>query len=143
MFATVTVEERNCRFLVDTGSSVSILAKNIFDSLGGDTSQLKEVAQTLTTADGRTMKVLGSTEFAITIGSYETQLSLMIADINGLDGILGMDFLSEPEITINVGQCKLHINGQTITLFRETKFRCARVKLGRKGCGSPLFRSTY
>ena len=132
MFAKITVQNRNCRFLIDTGSSVSILAKSIFTEIGGETSQLQKVEQTLSTADGTPMNVLGSAAYEIEISEYATQLSLVIADISGVDGILGMDFLSEPGVTINAGQCKLHIQGQTISLFRDGSIHCARVKLGQK-----------
>lgn len=119
MFANITVGNKSCRFLIDTGSSVSILPKSIFTEIEGDTSQLQKVEQTLSTADGTPMNVIGSMDFEIKINGYDTQLTLVIADISGVDGILGMDFLSEPGVTINVGQCKLHIQGHTINLFRE------------------------
>ena len=93
---------------------------------------LQKVEQTLSTADGTPMSVLGSTAYEIEISGYETQLTFVIAHISGVDGILGMDFLSEPGITINAGQSKLHIAGHTVNLFRDSNVQCARVKLGKK-----------
>ena len=92
MFADVTVHNRKSRFLIDTGSSVSILAKCIFTEIGGETSQLQKVEQTLSTADGTPMSILGSAVYEIDISGYETQLTFVIADISGVDGIIGMDF---------------------------------------------------
>ena len=132
MFADITVHNRKSRFLIDTGSSVSILAKCIFTEIGGETSQFQKVEQTLSTADGTPMSVLGSAVYEIDISGYETELTFVIADISGVDGIIGMDFLCEPGITINAGQSKLHIQGKTINLYRDNKMQCASVKLGQK-----------
>ena len=132
MFVNITVGDQTCRCLIDTGSSVSILVKSIFNKIGGDESQLQKVEQTLTTTDGTPMAVLGSNLYQIEISGYMTQLSLVIADISGVNGILGMDFLSEPGITLNIGQNKMHINGNTINLLRDGNYQCARVKLGQK-----------
>ena len=100
--------------------------------IGGETSQLQKVEQTLSTADGTPMQVLGSAAYEVEISGYVTQLTLVIADISGVDGILGMDFLCESGITINAGQSKLHIQGHTVNLYRDGSLQCARVRLEQK-----------
>ena len=138
MFADITVHNRKSRFLIDTGSSVSILAKCIFTEIGGETSQLQKVEQTLSTADGTPMSVLGSAVYEIDISGYETQLTFVIADISGVDEIIGMDFLCEPGIPINEGQSKLHIQGKTINLYRDNKMQCMSL-----ACHTCHFQLTY
>lgn len=75
--------------LVDTGSSVFLLSKEIYETLSFR-SILIEVADTLTTA--------------IDKGNMYFEHPIVNADLEGLSCILGLDFLSDNVILM--GTCK-------------------------------------
>ena len=57
---------------------------------------------------------------------------LIVADIKGSSGILGMDFLNENEIYIQIKSQSLRINDQNIPLYKEISSQCARIQINRK-----------
>lgn len=78
--------------LVDTGSSVFLLSKEIYETLSFR-SILTEVADTLTTAT-----------YCIDKGNMYFEHPIVNADLEGLSCILGLDFLSDNVILM--GTCK-------------------------------------
>ena len=84
----------------------------------------------LTTADGSGMKVFGKVDLELRI--IEDNLfchEFIVTELGDLCGILGMDFLENNNMTIQISWCLMLIGGQHIQLDRETTPICARVKI--------------
>ena len=80
--------------LVDTGASVTVLNKKIFEKLPPSSkSLLSPVKLNLVTATGETSAFIGKLSVDIKIENKYFSQDILIADIQN-DGILGVDFLS-------------------------------------------------
>lgn len=77
--------------LVDTGSSMSLLSKEIYETLSFRPI-LTEVADTVTTADGEPLCVYGKSIFPLWINQIYFDHPIVIADLGGRSGILGVRF---------------------------------------------------
>ena len=91
-FVEVELYSKKVCFLVDTGSSLSFISEDVFDSLPVHLV-LTELDTVLTTADGDILSVQGKTNVTLLFGSHEFSQSVVLAKLGGLSGILGLDFL--------------------------------------------------
>ncbi|KAJ8316618.1 hypothetical protein KUTeg_005830 [Tegillarca granosa] len=115
--------------LVDTGSSVTVLSKDLFDKLEGGHLELCNVASRLVTADGGPLKIYGRNKLKISLGTHEFVQSVIIAEIGDISGILCIDFLSKNKSTFDIQEGVLRFPKFTHKLVREAKLTCARVYL--------------
>lgn len=129
-FASVEIGGVSTNMLVDTGSSVSLLSKEIYETLSFRPI-LTEVADTLTTADGEPLCVYGKSIFPLRINEIYFDHPIVIADLGGLSGILGLDFLSHNEILVDTCKGILMSSKLKIQLYRENSCdqKCARVQI--------------
>lgn len=114
---------------VDTGSAVTLLSKQIFDSLRN--VELENESSILTTADEEPMTVLGRCTLNLCIANDEFSQSVMIADLGNLDGILGLYFLARDHVTFDTGKGVLRFKNFDLTLTSESEPEnsCACVQL--------------
>lgn len=117
--------------LVDTGSVASILSKKVFMMLENRPS-LSDSDDILTAADGNALQVLGKAYVQFSIDGICFSHEFTVAEIDELNGILGMDFLEQHDATIRISKGLLHIAGQQIQLEREATPVCTRVKLSKR-----------
>ncbi|CAC5394892.1 unnamed protein product [Mytilus coruscus] len=117
--------------LVDTGSAVTLISKNVFEKLGVRKSKLTEVSTILTTEDGEPMKVMGASDLLLQLNNHEFIHSAIVADLGNIARILGFDFLSKNEVTINASKGTWTIPKFTVKLLIDSDVQatCARVQL--------------
>lgn len=117
--------------LVDTGSAVTLISKNVYEKLGKIKPKLTEVSTILTTADGEPMKVMGASDLLLKLNNHGFIHSAIVADLGNIAGILGLDFLSKYEVTISASQGTLTFPNFTIKLSIDSDVQatCARVQL--------------
>lgn len=119
-------------FLVDTGSNVTILRRDILDHWPREhRPNLIPVNTQLVTATGDYSPFYGKAKVEITIGSQTLQHEILFADIKN-DGILGVDFLSTNHCDVLLSKDYLVINGEKIACFRSTEDAppaCCRIAL--------------
>ena len=97
--------------LIDTGATISLLSRVLFESLLKDKSyELKGVFDPIFSANGTQIDIIGQTEVCVAIGESKLQQSVVIADIR-VDGILGMDFLKNYNCVINLQRETLLVSG--------------------------------
>ena len=116
--------------LVDTGSQACLIDKDVFMTFE-NRPPLKPCVLSLTTADGSDMKVLGKVDLEFRIGDNLFCHEFHVTGLGDLCGILGMNFLENNDVTIQVSRCLMLIGGQHIQLERETTPICARVKVAK------------
>ena len=97
-------------FLVDTGSSISVLHHSIWDNSPSlKLASLNKMEFSVVTANGQPLDVMGSIVANVTAGALEMQHKFYIAgDING-DGILGLDLLSSLGASVNLQDGYLNV----------------------------------
>ena len=97
--------------LVDTGATISLLSRVLFEALLQDQSyELKGVCEPVSSANGTPIDVIGQTEVCVVIGESKFQQPVVIADIH-VDGILGMDFLKNRNCIIDLQKESLFVSG--------------------------------
>jgi len=131
LFLHCQVNQVYTKFLIDTGSPVSLISLETFDKLKLE-SKLNRIDSIFTTANGNKLNAKGKCSIDINIGSCTIKQELIVADIKGSSGILGMDFLNENEIDIQIKSQSLRINDQNIPLYKEISSQCARIQINRK-----------
>lgn len=105
-FVNIEILDTNVLMLVDTGSSVTILQKRLFERLPlNERPEVKPVNITLTTATGDTFPFLGKVKLTFKLGKQTFQHDVLLADIKN-DGIIGMDFFQSYNCQIDLkNQC--------------------------------------
>ncbi|KAK3108932.1 hypothetical protein FSP39_019065 [Pinctada imbricata] len=118
--------------LVDTGSSVTIIKKDVYDLWPEENRPVLEpVRMNLVTATGDSASFLGKTTVNIKIGEKVCVHDVLLADIQ-CDGILGMDFLSKYECDLQLGQGYLVMGGQKVICYSDSDLEnplCCRVSI--------------
>ena len=130
MFKCCAVEKNVNMFLVDTGSQACLIDKDVFKTFE-NRPPLKACVLSLTTADGNDMKVLGKVDLGFRIGDNLCCHEFIVTELGDLCGILGMEFLENNDVTIQVSRCLMLLGGQHIQLERETTPICDRVKVAK------------
>ena len=90
------IDSKSIRFILDTGSTRSYLSSNIFDSLN---KHLTGPSISFTAANSQISKTSGSFYNTFSFGSLKIELKLHVSNNLPIQGLLGMDFLSQ--FTIN------------------------------------------
>ena len=94
------------RFLVDTGSSITIISESVLDKMGEQQPQLIPDGTDVLLADGGSLKVQGKHLMKLQFDKEVRESEVWVADIQ-TEGILGLDFLRESGGYITVGQTKI------------------------------------
>lgn len=132
LLANCSVENVVHKFLVDTGSVASILSKNVFMTLK-NRPVLVETDLSLTAADGGRLNILGTVDLHFNLGNYSFCHEFIVAEIDDLNGILGMDFLEQHDVKIHIAQgILMFADQQQVQLDKDYSPVCARVKLSRR-----------
>ena len=93
IYAKGCIETEEINFLVDTGSTVTLVSKDTFERFRGKCDiplYQKEVC--IKGVDETKIKVHGYADLTLTLGEFETKMTFVVCDMS-LDGILGQDFI--------------------------------------------------
>ena len=115
-------------WLLDTGSGVTILSTNVYQSLAvAERPDLQKYSKTLYSADESEISTLGQVFLNIQIGNKLTQHLCVVADISN-DGILGTDFMKAHGLVMDFSSNKVTCGGETLVArTREGTSRVCRV----------------
>ena len=106
-------------FIIDTGSSTTILSHKIFSSITSDQSlELSPCHDQITVADGRPLTCKGYCDIQINFGSKIINHRTLIADIEP-DGLIGLDFLHTHDACINIRDSLLVFDDISVSLRSE------------------------
>ena len=85
-------------WLIDSGAGPSLLDYGVYTSLKPETRpNLVEYSTNLLAAGGTQLKVYGEITIDVTFGKMDFPISLVVADLGGLQGILGGRFIRSAE----------------------------------------------
>lgn len=119
-FVPVCVGGMPLTFLVDTGSNVSILRRDLLDNWPSEhLPSLTPVNIQLITATGECSPFYGQAEIEISLGNQKLRHQILFADIKN-DGILGIDFLSANGCDVLLSKDHLILKGEKIACFRSS-----------------------
>ncbi|CAC5381216.1 unnamed protein product [Mytilus coruscus] len=129
--ADVRINDTSFDMLVDTGSDVTLVSSEIFNKLGFNKMFLNEVSAKLNTADGDPLEVIRMTTISLFIGEQLIAHTVIVAGLGELDGILGIDFLSKNNVSIDTANGTLKSPNFDVCLHKDKSLSstCARVHL--------------
>ena len=108
--------------LVDTGATLSVLRKEIFDKISSKTTTLnsleKKVGHPVLSANSEPLKVYGKLDLPITIDKLIYDSTVAVADIS-VDAILGLDFLLKFDGFVDVTKHILKIRDNSISMIQK------------------------
>ncbi|XP_033756118.1 uncharacterized protein LOC117338864 [Pecten maximus] len=132
LYAEVRFSEQFCRLLVDSGYPVSILSLKEFHRLGLSVASLHKADTSLTAADGRGLEVQGEIILSFKVGNLTFEHGFIVASLDNLPGILGVNFLEKYRCELLIGKQTLRTSVGKIKLFKQWTSNCARIRLSRK-----------
>jgi len=91
---TIVVNKSNIPMQIDTGASVSIISKALWEGMG--CPSLTTCKRKLETYDGHIMKVLGSLDTTVEWNDRITSASLIVVESSKPFGLIGRDNINEP-----------------------------------------------
>lgn len=111
MFLKVTVGKLPSKydFLIDTGSSVSVVNTTIFDSLyKKQLVSIEETNGSFQTVSGEEVSIKGLASIIIKVGKHRFPFRFIIADITQ-SGILGVDFLKKYNSVVDINRQQVRL----------------------------------
>ena len=127
----VEINGSKCKLLVDTGSPVCIISETLFSGLNDKIGLLRHTNTTIHTADGSALTVKGKIGVQLKIGPLCLDQEI-IAKIDDISGILGMNFLEKNDVEIQIGKRVLKIKGHKIKVNKDSSSMCDKVRLSDK-----------
>ncbi|KAK3098374.1 hypothetical protein FSP39_018923 [Pinctada imbricata] len=124
---TVLIGAVSFTFLIDTGASLSILSKQVYDRIKND-QPLELIKKHVVAANADPLKVYGRTKIRMKIGRNTYETTVVVADLTS-DGVLGLDFMLNNAYIVNVNEQTLTMRDESIPLIKSGHFGCFRVAL--------------
>mgnify|MGYP002259883024 CR=1 FL=1 len=115
IYVTGRVDGIAVNFLVDTGSSVTIISTQTYDRINEKCPDngLEPVDFPLAGVDGFDLDALGKTTRCITLGNTGRRQQIVVANVS-TDGILGIDFLRQNRCEVCLVRQVLRMDGEEI-----------------------------
>ncbi|XP_071141135.1 uncharacterized protein [Mytilus edulis] len=124
MFIEAKVNGCKAKMLIDTGATVSLISKKMFDSMKSQV--LSPMDREILTANGSPLILFGKTIIDIDLNGHVCSNIAVVADLN-VDGILGIDFQRSHNCVINITKGSIWVNGRENRLHFEGQIGCYRV----------------
>ena len=134
LFVHGTSHNTRLRFLVDTGSSVTIISSGKFDQMREKHGQLEAANFEIALADGSSIRPLGKLQTDLCFGGQVIAHEVVVADAS-TEAILGLDFMQKHDCQLNLGGSRILIAGIWTSLITEQdKPQACQVTLAQTVC---------
>ena len=128
LYVDTEMFETNVMLLVDTGSPYSILSQKQFEKLQNKHAiKLSNQPVKLTAADGSQLEISGKAKIKFRSENICYEQDFVVARIQGIIGILGMDFLTKYDGSIKVNDRLLKTSKGKLKLNKQHTTDCARI----------------
>ncbi|MES9879438.1 MAG: reverse transcriptase domain-containing protein, partial [Sedimenticola sp.] len=131
MFVKTTIQQRSHKLLLDTGSPYSVLSYGVFEKSHTPTGSLKECHIPLKAADGSDIPTRGQLLLNIELDGKLFQQNFIVAKLEGLAGIIGMDFLEQHDAQLYLSKKLMKTNRGNIQLYKEQSNACAHIRIAK------------
>ena len=118
-YARSRVSNRYINWLIDTGASENVLDFGEYKKLSAEGDLQLEASQVrLRAADGNDLRVHGEISIKAELGRETFNISVIVAELGGLQGILGMKFLEGQGFLIDIARGRLLRSQSEISLHK-------------------------
>jgi predicted aspartyl protease len=117
--------------LVDSGAAPNVLDSSTFLRMDSR-PKLRQIGETFVAADGRALRVYGEVELDIVLGLQPLTVTFVVADLGGLQGILGMNFLAKQKCTLDLFQGFMNSENFAIRLHKKHDTGCYVLRLAEQ-----------
>ena len=132
-YARGKIVETSIHWLIDTGASPNVLDLGIYLNLPTCVrSPLRQSKTSYQSADGSALNVYGETELEVNFYGQKVMVTMVIADLGTLQGILGMQFLEEYQCTLDLTHGYVRSPIFDIRLFKNEDSGCFSLRLKEK-----------
>ena len=127
---TFSIQGKFIKILFDSGATHSFMNKKTQDKLGLKEAQTKN-AYKIATPGGKFYADTILFGVVLNLGSKVFRANLIVLDLEGVDAILGMDWMIQHKVTLDISERRIEINSPTVgasTLYlssRESSNPCA------------------
>ena len=129
LYLNVRIESLQSSFLIDTGSSKSLVSRKLYEKFSKKVTLSKNRLQQLRLADGTSLATYGFIKVLLLVGPVAVKQDLITADVSDV-GILRLDFLEEHQCTLDMKSSELEIAGVHIACGKGSPI----VDVGRVKC---------
>ena len=136
MIETINSSCNETEFLVDTGSTYTIVDSLFYDSLN-DKPSLEKINLILKNANGEVMNVCEQTNLDFEVQGHKFRMPVKVVSLGDKSTIWGLDFMEDQECMFNVAKGTMKFNDKLITLHKKGSTRCARIQAQQNFCVPP------
>ena len=117
-------------WLIDTGASVNVINYDVFRGLSPQCrSPLKGTGSRLVGADGSALALHGESVVEAQVDGHSYSVSVVVAGLGTLQGILGMKFLLDQGCSLDICSGQLKVGGTVHPLHRADATGCCHLIL--------------
>jgi len=103
---------------IDTGATFSLLAERVYEEIRDDLPALRPPQVYLTGAGGESLQVRGAVQADIQVGNVTYSQLLQVGRLEGLDLLLGMDWLTTYGVAIDCAAQTIRMGSDSIQFGR-------------------------
>ena len=130
LYSKIRHNQQEYKFLVDTGSPHSILSYDVYSRFPDiQIPSMHRCQISLKAADGSKISVQGQCNLIFEKEGKQFQQNFIVAKIDEIFGILGMDFLCRYEASINIKKRTMKTKQGKLQLNKQASNSCARVQV--------------
>ena len=128
-FTLAKLEQEPIPLLLDTGANTNVLSINVYENVIKGKVGLEQSELKLFGANGEPLGVKGRVTCSTNIGGEKVQVDYVVADLPGVLGMLGMEFLSANQCSIDLAKGVMRCRGREVELVKIRQEDAIRVKL--------------
>ena len=129
LFVNAKVGNQALKLLIDTGATVSIISKCVYEQLcdvDSNENTLSKVKRSILSANNEPLNVYGERHFDIELGSMLHKHKFIVADVT-VQGVIGLDFMTKYDCVIDIVHGIMTLGTRKVDLIQEGHFGCFRV----------------
>ena len=117
-------------WLIDSGAKPNLIDNRVYEVLAEEVrTPLSPVRKRLLGANGTELSVNGEAEILLEAGEQTYEVKVIVADLHGLQGILGMEFFVPNECSLNLHQGYIDCGKVRHRLYRRERAIVQPVRL--------------
>ena len=136
LYIQIQLMNVKCKFLLDTGSPYSILSNQVYQKLNEPLS-CQANSTRLRAADGSLIQTNGQITLQFDSNGHYFKQTFIVAKIQGIDGIIGMDFLYDYDGSVQIKKQTLKTSCGKLMLYKQTTNACARIQVAESAVLKP------